>query len=91
MKLNSRRIHTIGITVKAIEDLDRLIKHYDDNKPGPVYMSVRLGHDSVDLQVPRPQFCEFARAQKARLITNLRERFPEFEYDPDADWEGDGV
>ena len=91
MKLNLSRIHSISITLEAIEDLDRLIEHYDDNKPGPVYMTVRLAHDSVDLQVPRPQFCKFARAQKSRLIAHLEERFPEFEYDPDADWGGDDL
>jgi hypothetical protein len=94
MKLNLRRLETIAITLKAIQQIDQVMEWYKDTtKAGPVYLSVKAppltGIGSTDVQVDREPFLEFMQARKDYLIQHLEDRFEGFQYDLNASWHGD--
>ena len=96
MKLNLDRLHTIGITLQAIDDLEKTIEWYSDTtKVGPVYVSVKSPSNSsvnsVEIQFDRADYIAFAQARIQHLIDHLKDRFEGFEYDPKAHWTGDHV
>jgi hypothetical protein len=93
MKLNLERLRTIGITLEAIRELEETVEWYSDTtKAGAVHVTVKrpgYGEHGVNVQFDRECYIEFAQARIQHMIDHLKERFPDFEYDPKASWHGD--
>lgn len=92
MKLNMKRLDSIGITLRAIREIEDALEWYEKDLPGPAYVEVSNPHNetwTVNVQFERKHFREFMKERRRQLIQHLEERFEGFEYDPDAPWEGD--
>lgn len=89
MKLNLDRLKSIETTLEAIDRIERMLKSYCEDSPGPVYMIVETSdrEQREPIQFSREHFREFMNQRKQQLIQHLEERFEGFEYDASASWQ----
>lgn len=70
IKLKDNRVALInlGNTIKAIDQLDELIRHYSNPVPGPAYVSFEHLDHSMSAQIDRSIMLVALRAQRDKLV-----------------------
>lgn len=84
VKMNTKILKSVMITMGAIEDIDKAILYYSEDKPGPAY--VFFEHTPFidpNFQFDRDVMISALTEQKRRYVENLKARYG-VEYDPNA-------
>jgi len=72
LKGNKTALINLGVTIKAIEDLDVLIKQYSANKPGPAYTEFDLGGgERIRVQFSRGTITDALMNQRDELVAYM--------------------
>lgn len=87
MKINKSILDSIRTTLVAIEEIDRAIDYYSEDKPGPAYITAKMFTQSSDFQLDRDVMLVALNEQKRRYIEYLKDRY-DAEYDPTLNFAG---
>lgn len=70
IKLTDNRVAlmNLGATIKALDDLDELIRHYSDPKPGPAYVSFEHLDRPMSVQIDRSIMLVALNAKRDKLV-----------------------
>ncbi len=70
---NKVALVNLGTTIKALEELDTLIKYYSVDKPGPAYANFTHvdGPGEVQVQLDRKIVVPALQAQRQKLVDYL--------------------
>lgn len=71
LKDNHTALVNLGVTIRAIEQLDGLIAYYSEDKPGPAYVSFQHSQKhsgSEDIQIDRKIMLVALKEQRQRLV-----------------------
>ena len=75
VKLSENRVALInlGTTIEAMENLDKLIKYYSEDKTGPAYVTCGSvnGPGEIKTQIDRKIMVVCLQAQKQKLVDYL--------------------
>lgn len=73
VKLSDNRtaLINLGTTIGAIEDLDKLIKLYSEDKPGPAYCNFEYHGPITKVQFNRSIIVVALKAQRQHLVDYL--------------------
>ena len=70
---NKTKLYNIGVTIKALEDLDKLIAEFSKGGMEPVSMTVRNPMTGqMDIQLDRDFFVTALKAQKQTIVVYLQ-------------------
>lgn len=75
IKYSEHRVGLVNLetTFKAIENIDKLIKHYSEDKPGPAYCQFSaIGIGEVSVQFRREIILDPLNQQREKLTSYLK-------------------
>lgn len=71
LKTHKTSLVNLHVTIKALETLDELIACYNEDKPGPAYVTFTISGMNTDVQLQRPLAVGVLNQQRQSLVDYL--------------------